>query len=298
MAGRKKAGTAQGMAEDLAEFLRQLRVRSDGGTVSYAEMADRLGGRRYCSAVTLSRADQGGDRLPRAETVTGYVMACGGALVHLQHARRLLAIAQRRRQRARTAALFKDPRQGAKVAVQRHPATARHPDYMRTPLDFQQGLRGYRREVGGPSVRTIAENARTGGKHITKSSVQRMVTHGMFPGWQQVEAFLVGCRPEKLPDLEPWHRAWRRVFGPTTAQSQYPVAVESFSQDLISLLMSDGSTRWNARQHHLVRAILAQQQAEHMATKPTGELWELFRKHSIAGRREEGRPGHPGVVDR
>ncbi len=60
MAGRKKAGIAEGLAEDLSRFLRQLRALPDGSMVTYAEMADRLGGQQYCSAATLSRADLGG----------------------------------------------------------------------------------------------------------------------------------------------------------------------------------------------------------------------------------------------
>ncbi|MET9398815.1 hypothetical protein [Kitasatospora sp. NPDC002965] len=214
MAGRKKAGVTPGLAEELSKFLRRLRPRPGGSEITYSEMAEILGGRRYCSAVTLSRADQGGDRVPRVETVTGYVVACEGTPDDLRHARRLLSTAQRSRQRALTAEEFDDPKQGARVARQRHRAVSPHPDYMRSRLDFQQGLKGYREESGGLSMRAIAENAQAADLHITKSTVHRMLSpEGMFLSWESVEAFLTGCRPARLPDMDAWRRAWQRVFG-------------------------------------------------------------------------------------
>ncbi|MEV0192367.1 hypothetical protein AB0I39_28025 [Kitasatospora purpeofusca] len=238
MAGRKKAGIAEGLAEDLSRFLRQLRALPDGSMVTYAEMADRLGGRRYCSAATLSRADLGGDQLPRIETVTGYVKACGGTPGHLQHAHRLLATAQRKNERARTAARFDDPKQGARAALQQHPATPRHPDYMRTPLDFQQGLQGYRQETGGLSMQAIARNAQASGLYISKSTVHRMLSPGIFPQWHQVAAFLTGCRPHRLPDLQPWRRAWRRLFAPSAAPSPSPPVASNSGWHILRELLT------------------------------------------------------------
>ncbi|ARF83354.1 helix-turn-helix domain-containing protein [Kitasatospora aureofaciens] len=213
MSGRTKAGVQDGPAEELASFLRWLRRRPDGTDLTYAEMAGRIGGKRYCSAATLSRADQGGDYIPRIETVQEYARACGATPAQLQHARRLLSAARRLRALHATASRYDDPKAGSRIARQAHPAIAPHPNYMRGRLDFQNGLRSYRREVGNPSVRAISANAELSGLHITKSTVHRMLSRGMDPSWEQVQALLTGCRPGKLPDLRVWRQAWSRIFG-------------------------------------------------------------------------------------
>ncbi|KOV10721.1 hypothetical protein ADK60_37425 [Streptomyces sp. XY431] len=291
MAGRKKAGVAQGPAEELSKFLRRLRRRPDGSELTYAEMADRLGGRRFCSAPTLSRSDQGGDRLPRIETVDGYARACGATPAEIQHARRLLTTAQRNQKRARTAAEYADPGQGLRAARRRYPAIAPHPDYMRTPLDFQHGLRAYRRETGGLSVRAIAENAELSGLPITKSTVQRMLTHGTFPQWQQVEALLTGCRPGKLPDLEPWHRAWRRIFGPTTARN--PQTHWETVRELLSGLVHQSPSDRLFLYDHFTRSmparaseVVVKPAVDHQQDKLLRTLWDLANV-------SRARPGGP-----
>ncbi|MFF3068857.1 helix-turn-helix domain-containing protein [Kitasatospora sp. NPDC057936] len=213
MSGRNKAGVQSGPAEELARFLRRLRRRPDGTNLTYKEMADRIGGKRYCSAPTLSRADQGGNCIPRIETVQEYALACGASPDQLQHARRLLSAARRLRLLHATASRYDDPKAGARIARQAHPAVAPHPNYMRSRLDFQNGLRSYHREVGSPSVRAISANAELSGLHITKSTAHRMLSTGLDPTWEQVHAFLTGCRPGKLPDLLVWRQAWDRVFG-------------------------------------------------------------------------------------
>ncbi|MFD5559049.1 hypothetical protein [Kitasatospora griseola] len=218
MAGRKKAGVEPGPAEDLAFFLRRLRRRPDGTDLTYRQLADSLGGVRYCSLATLSRADRGGDSLPRPQTVRGYVTACGGGAAELEQARRLLTTAKRRHQREKTAATYADPNLGKQAARRRHPTVAPHPDYIRNPIDFQLALRSYRRETGSLSVRGIARNAEEAGFPISKSAVDRMLTGPRsFPTWDQVQAVLIGCRPHRPPDLGAWASAWRRVFARPTA---------------------------------------------------------------------------------
>ncbi|KDN80460.1 helix-turn-helix domain-containing protein [Kitasatospora cheerisanensis] len=246
MAGRKKAGVEPGPAEDLAEFLRRLRRRPDGTDLTYRQLADRLGGVRYCSLVTLSRADRGGTFLPRPETVRGYVSACGGGAAEQEQARRLLATAKRRHQREKTAAAYADPKLGKQEARRRHPTVAPHPDYMRSPIDFQLGLRSYRHETGGLSVRGIARNAEEAGYAISKSAVNRMLTGPRsFPTWDQVEAFLFGCRPHRLPDLDTWNSAWRRVFARPTATRVATLATEPWI---------GAAPAWLARYHHVLPA--------------------------------------------
>ncbi|GLW74965.1 hypothetical protein Kpho02_72620 [Kitasatospora phosalacinea] len=238
MAGRTKAGVEPGLAEDLARFLRQLRRRPDGTDLTYIELADRLDGARYCSAATLSRADRGGDCIPRLETVRGYVKACGGWAHDQEQARRLLAAAHRRRRRAKTASTYADPRLGARAARRQHPAVAPHPHYIRTPVDFQLGLRSYREENGSLSLRAIALNASRSGYPISKSAVDRMLSQPRsFPTWDQVMAVLVGCRPKRMPDLNVWHRAWRHAF--VRPKSPAAAAVWAKNEAILSVLMED-----------------------------------------------------------
>ncbi len=199
--------------------------------------------------------------------------ACGGTAGQLQHAHRLLATAQRRRQRAKTAARFEDPKQGARAALQQHPATPRHPDYMRTPLDFQQGLQGYRQETGALSVRAIAENAELSGLPITKSTVHRMLTHGMFPQWHQVEALLAGCRPHRLPDLEPWRRAWRRIFSPTAAQKPSPWETV---RDVVLAAANQNPSHKSLLYDYFVRSMPGR--TPELTVKPTVDYGEQFYK--------------------
>jgi hypothetical protein len=283
MSGRNKAGVQSGPAEELASFLRRLRRRPDGTNLTYAEMADRIGGKRYCSAATLSRADQGGDCIPRIETVQEYALACGASPDQVQHARRLLSAARRLRLLHATASRYDDPKTGARIARQAHPAVAPHPNYMRSRLDFQNGLRSYHREVGSPSVRAISANAEPSGLHITKSTAHRMLSTGLDPTWEQVRAFLTGCRPGKLPDLRVWRQAWGRVFG----FPEFAVVPDSELANIVFVPERVATRPDHRPKLEEVRALLGHRGA-------TEYVEPLERRHRLArARRPSSGPGHP-----
>ncbi len=214
VAGRPKAEVSTGAAEELAKFLRRLRFRSGRKKMTYKEMAEATGGRRYCSASTFSRADLGGDSVPRVETVGAYVLACGGTSTQLRQAYRLLDAAREKNQMARTRARIRDLKELSRIVRQKNFPTVEKSEYSHMVLQFQNALRKYRIESGSLSYRSIEANARAAGFQIPKSTAHRIISTETPLQWAQVKAFLVGCRPGHTPDLMPWYCAWITTFGP------------------------------------------------------------------------------------
>ncbi len=210
MARREKT-VPDGPLADLANGLRALRVAAG---ITYRELADRS---QY--SISVLSAAAGGERLPTWDVTRAYVTACGGTPKDLEEWKRRWNDAKQRYNQDQSALQTQTP---ANQQLDTRATAARD-----ERAEFAVRLNDLRRQVGMPTLRTIARATYSGSRRplamATVADLLKDTSH--LPRWETVSSFVEACvslasdnNPPAFNGLDDltrwrqWHAALERSF--------------------------------------------------------------------------------------